>query len=377
MNFEKIPPLEDSKFLLDVAFKRARERKDEKKFKGKPIDRAKNKELIKLDLISAYLMQRLDKAIKIYPSFEHLPKFYIKLMDLTLDIDKLKLALGSLSWAKQNIHKFHKLYVRKICKAQVYEHVKDFQKQFYGRVSSIMKQIDKDINHINQARRTMKTYPDIKEDFFTICLYGFPNIGKTTLLNKLTGTKAKTAAYEFTTKSINVGYLTADKEDNLKPAKLGEARTKSRELRSKLKQKKHQGDLVVQVCDVPGTLARPDKMNIIELQAELVKNELAQIIIYLFDLTQYHIIQQQIKLHKNLTKQAKKTKTPVITIFSKQDIVDKDEIEDFKDEHDIKDTSLEDLKQTILEKGKNFYKNLEIRKEKEAKAEELAQATSS
>ena len=82
MNFEKIPPFEDSKTLLDIAFSRARKRKDEKKFKGKPIDRAKNKEIIKLDLIQGYLDQRLDKVVKSYPSFDHLPMFYQKLRHL-------------------------------------------------------------------------------------------------------------------------------------------------------------------------------------------------------------------------------------------------------------------------------------------------------
>ena len=100
----------------------------------------------------------------------------------------------------------------------------------------------------------MRTYPDVKE-MFTVCIYGFPNVGKSTLLNKLTTSKATVAAYAFTTKEINAGYFTVE-------------------------------DKKIQVFDVPGTLARENKMNYIELQAELVVKELADIIIYVFDVSE-------------------------------------------------------------------------------------------
>ena len=350
MNFEKIPPFEDSKTLLDIAFSRARKRKDEKKFKGKPIDRAKNKEIIKLDLIQGYLDQRLDKVVKSYPSFDHLPMFYQKLIKLTLNPDDLKKAIATLSWARQKIKGFHRQYLRSIQKSQTYENVKLFQKQIYGRISSILRQTDTAIAYINNSRRTMKTFPDIKDGFFTICLYGFPNIGKTTLLNKLTGTNAKTAAYEFTTKSINVGYL---KQDETDPSKITTAKSKK---------KKHQTGLVVQVCDVPGTLARPEKMNGIEMQAELVMNEVANLTVYLIDISQEYNIERQLKLYKKVKKQ----KTPMLTLFSKQDIVNAADIEEFKKDHKIKDISMEELTKEILSRAKSFYER-EAAKVQEAK----------
>ena len=80
MNFEKIPPVETPKQLLDIAFRKAREKVTKKQFKGKPVDRARDKARVKIDISGGYLQSRLRKAIKDFPSFDHLPDFYIKLI---------------------------------------------------------------------------------------------------------------------------------------------------------------------------------------------------------------------------------------------------------------------------------------------------------
>ena len=153
----------------------------------------------------------------------------------------------------------------------------------------------------------MRTYPDIK-DLPTVCIYGFPNVGKSTLLNKLTKTKAEVAAYAFTTKSINAGYAT-------------------------IKSKK------IQFLDVPGTLARKDKMNLIERQADLVLDDLADIIIYVFDLTETcgFSFKEQEMLFKKLGKRK------VLVYLSKQDLMDEGKISEFK----VKHYSLKELKENI------------------------------
>ena len=47
---------------------------------------------------------------------------------------------------------------------------------------------------------------DIKKFSLDVALFGFPNVGKSTLLSKLTPSKPKIANYSFTTKRINMGY---------------------------------------------------------------------------------------------------------------------------------------------------------------------------
>jgi nucleolar GTP-binding protein len=155
----------------------------------------------------------------------------------------------------------------------------------------------------------MKDYPDIKE-MFTICVYGFPNVGKTTLLNKITGTKAEVAAYAFTTKSVNAGYF-------------------------KINDKK------VQVLDVPGTLARKEKMNDIEFVAELVLKEVADIVIYVFDLSEYcgFSVKKQMQLYKTLG-----NKKEILIYLSK---LENKETQEALGDFDLKYYSADEIKEKI------------------------------
>ena len=253
MNFEKLPPVDSSKVLLDIAFRKARERGSQKKLEGTCLQIIKKKESLKLDLVKDTLVQKLEHILTQFPQTEALPEFYIKLMKITLEFGDFKKSLGALNWANGRIRLLQREYISKINRAQEPGRIKSASKEFYGRISSTLKQIDANLAYLEECRRIMKTYPDVK-DMFTVCIYGFPNVGKTTLLNKLAATKAKTAAYAFTTVSINAGYLRLDGTE-------------------------------IQVLDLPGTLARPEKMNKVELQAELALEELADVVIFVFDLS--------------------------------------------------------------------------------------------
>lgn len=318
MNFEKISPVDDPKTLLDIAFRKAREKLKVKEFKGKPVDRARDKARVKMDISGGYLQSRLRKSLKEFPDFSELPDFYQKLIDLTLDVGSLKKSLAALNWAEGKVLYFQKTYNKKVAQAREYETVQKQIKEFYGRISSVMKQIKNNIDYLNQARKIMKTYPDIK-DRFTVCLYGFPNVGKSTILNKLAKTTAKTASYSFTTKSINCGFL-----DGKRP----------------------KDETAVQILDVPGTLARPEKMNLIELQAELVLKELANLVVYVFDATETFPLEDQVKLYKKAKK-----KRPTIAYLSKQDILSKEQLRGFsKTLPEVRIISIEELREEIIKR---------------------------
>jgi nucleolar GTP-binding protein len=313
MNFQNIPPVDTSNHFLDLAFKNAREKGKLKKLKGNWLQIVRQKECLKLDVIKDVIVPKLKKILESFPDSNALPEFYLKLMDLTLEYPQYKKSLGAVNWAIGKVRLIHKDYVSKVIKCKDREAIKALSKQFYGRLSSILKQIDINLHYLDSCRKVMKSYPDIK-DMFTVCIYGFPNVGKTTLLNKLTGTKAKVASYAFTTTGVNAGYF-------------------------KVKDQK------IQVLDVPGTLARQEKMNDIELIAELVLKEVANIVIYVFDLSEYcgFSIKKQEQLFKNLGKKK------VFVYLSKKDLLEKEVLAEFKHKH----LSSEDIQtkiESLLEK---------------------------
>lgn len=320
MNFQTIVPVERSKDYLELAFSKARV-KSQKKLEGEWLEKIRKKEMIKLEVVKEQLAARLDKIVKSFPSLGQLGKFYVELIKLTLDYGELKKALGGVSWAIGKVRYLHKKYVSKIGKCGGREGIKKLGNEFYGRVSSVVKQIDEQLVFLEESRKVMRRYPDVKE-MFTVCIFGFPNVGKTTLLNKLTGAQGKVAEYAFTTVGINCGYF-------------GESGGK------------------IQVLDVPGSLARVEKMNDIEKIAYLVVRELAEVVVYVFDLSENcgYSVKEQEKLFRSLkemlVKREGKKEGKVLVYLSKRDIIDKETVEGFVQKYKVKVFEVEGLKGEI------------------------------
>ena len=297
MAFQDIIKVEKAETHLDIAFGRGRDKIGlaRQKAKGPKIERSKTIELERLKVVRKCLVNSLDRIIKRFPSLDTMDDFYKELARCTIDYGKTKRSLGAVKWAKEQVEKFFKIYSTKIKRASDISSVNRHRREFYGRVSSIMKQISKQLEVLESSRRVMRVYPTIKTEMFTIALFGFPNVGKTTLLSKLSPSKPEIAAYPFTTKGINIGYA-------------------------------KQGSKKIQLIDTPGTLNRFDKMNNIEKQAHLALKHVANAVVYVFDLTEPYPLKDQEKLFKKL----KKMKKPVIVYLSKVDILDKKIVKDFK-----------------------------------------------
>ncbi|MDP3640270.1 MAG: GTPase [Nanoarchaeota archaeon] len=332
MNFQTIPPVPLAKELLNATFRKSRERANVKKFSGELWQRLQKRELLKVDMAAGNLKERLERLVERFPVASQLPSFYATLLKVTLDFPLFRKSLGALRWASLQITVLQKHYVRKMSRERNLKGFQGLTKEFYGRVSSVIKQVDPQLKELEAARKILRTYPDIKEGLFTVCLYGFPNVGKTTLLNLLAKTKAKTAAYAFTTLTINSGFMTLDGK-------------------------------TIQVLDVPGTLARPDKMNPIEQQAELVVQELADVIVFVLDLSEqcgYSLARQEQLLAK-----AEKRKS-VLLYVSKKDLLHKEQLALYPHAY----SEPEELKQEILRRAEQ--KERDEKKSEEAITEKDA-----
>ena len=311
MSFQDIKRIEKAQTYLDIAIRKGiksrssrHERPDMKK--------AKQLNMQVIGIINDVLSSKLDEIVKGFPALDNLPEFYAELLKVTLDKDELKKSLGSVSWAKKKINELTREHKSKSGLAASFERLDKVKSAFIGRISSVMNQIDKYLAIIENARVTMADYPVIKTDLFSVCIVGFPNVGKTTLLSKLTVSKPDIQAYAFTTKQINLGY-------------------------AEMNGKK------VQFIDTPGTLARPEKMNNIEKQAYLAIKYIADLLVYIFDLTEPYPLEDQ----KKLLEMIKQFRKPIIVYLSKTDILEQKQIKEFSEKQEII-TSIEELKKEII-----------------------------
>jgi len=313
MSFQSIKRVEKAQTYLDIAIRKGIKSKSGRHEK---LDIKKTKQLNMqiIGIINDVLSSKLDEIVKEFPSLDNFSEFYAELLKVTLDKDELKKSLGSISWAKKKINALAREHKSKSGEAASFERLDKVRSAFIGRISSVMEQIDKYLTILENARQVLADYPVIKQGVFTVCIAGFPNVGKTTLLSKLTTSKPDIQAYAFTTKQLNLGY-------------------------AEMKAQK------IQFIDTPGTLARPEKMNNIEKQAYLAIKYATDIIVYIFDLTEPYPLEDQ----KKLLEIVKQFRKPIIIYLSKTDILDENIIKNFVKEENKENilTHLEDLKKEI------------------------------
>ncbi|MFH0869734.1 MAG: GTPase [archaeon] len=297
MSFQTIHKIEKFQTYLDIAFRRAAVAKVS--VTGSPLYRAKEKEKDKLSIINETLASKLNIILKEFPGIEKLPEFYAELLKITLDYERLKAALRDVNWANHQVRELYKIHRNRMRACKDVSDIETVKKAFLGRVSSVIRQISQSLAFLESSRRIIMDYPPIKTGLPTICIAGFPNVGKSTLLGKLTTSKPEIKNYAFTTKRLNLGYTTME---------FGQ----------------------VQFIDTPGTLARPEKMNDIEKQAFLALKYQADVIIFIFDPTDTYPTEQQ----EQLLDIIKESKKPLIIYISKADIADKKTVQAFVKEYD-------------------------------------------
>ncbi len=296
MSFNSMIPVEESDFYLEYAFRTAKRYASIKKqaVRGDQVKKAKNYEVALMSSVAKTLKEKLDNIIYSFPNFDNLSEFYEELVRINLDYVKLKESLGALNWAKNQMNTFANEYKKKLSTTGDIDKIKGIGKEFLGRISSIFRQIKKKMAYLEVVRLTMRDFPVINEESFTVALAGFPNVGKSTLLSKITDSTPEIKVYAFTTKKLNVGYC-------------------------------KDGVHKMQLIDTPGTLNRIDKMNQIERVAYLAIKYCADIVVFVYDLTEGYSLEDQEKLFKRVSEFDK----PMLVYLSKADILPKKLVEDF------------------------------------------------
>ncbi|MDD3083803.1 MAG: 50S ribosome-binding GTPase [Candidatus ainarchaeum sp.] len=309
--------------LIDAAFARARKQSAHYKKQKTPFYTMKGKEIAKIDASSEFLIEKLSGIVKDFPSIDKLPEFYKDLFTFIIDINNVKKALSNMSSVSKIIKNIRREKIVKLKELKFEPNsikiAKNISREYFGRVSSLIKSLKKDINFYNESVKKLKELPSIKADEEVYLIAGLPNVGKSTLLSKITESKPKIASYPFTTKGLNVGIFF----------------------------KKY---LPIQVIDTPGLLDRSlSKRNNIELKAISAFQYLKGTIIFVIDPLQ--IISEQ----KNLLKELKKlfSDKGFIIVINKTDLIEKTKLEEILKEFSenyvvIEGEGLNNLKEELL-----------------------------
>ncbi|HII01731.1 TPA: NOG1 family protein [Methanosarcinaceae archaeon] len=282
MIFEKIHTVPTSEELINKSFKRASRAMSGKTIDGRDSRISANESML---LTAANILSdNLANIVRRFPSFEHLPRFYYEITDVLVGVDELRMSLGSVEWASQKIHGLARSYVGKI---RVAESPDAVRKEAFGRLASIIKSINKDLLFLNKARNILRKLPEVQDEP-TLVVAGYPNVGKSSFVSKVTGATPEVASYPFTTKGVSIGHFTRE-------------------------------GIRYQVMDTPGLLDRPmSERNDIERQAITAISYLDAVVMFIMDPSES--CGYEIKDQRHLLEEIKENfDLPVLVVSNKAD----------------------------------------------------------
>ncbi|KAG6585209.1 Nucleolar GTP-binding protein 1, partial [Cucurbita argyrosperma subsp. sororia] len=263
--------------------------------------------------------EKLSTIIDEFPRLDDIHPFYGDLLHVLYNKDHYKLALGQINTARNLISKIAKDYVKLLKYGDSLYRCKCLKVAALGRMCTVIKRIGPSLAYLEQIRQHMARLPSIDPNTRTILICGYPNVGKSSFINKITRADVDVQPYAFTTKSLFVGH------------------TDYKYLR-------------YQVIDTPGILDRPfEDRNIIEMCSITALAHLRAAVLFFLDISGscgYTIAQQAALFHSIKSLFMNK---PLIIVCNKTDLQPLDGISE-EDKKLVQEMKAEAMK-TVMGEG--------------------------
>lgn len=302
-NFKKITVVPSGKDLIDITLSKTQRKTPTVVHKHYKISRIRSFYTRKIKFTQQNFHDRLSMIITEFPKLDDVHPFYADLMNVLYDRDHYKLALGQINTAKNLIDNVSKDYVRLLKFADSLYRCKQLKRAALGRMCTIMKRQNQSLQYLEQVRQHLSRLPSIDPNTRTLLVCGFPNVGKSSFMNKVTRADVEVQPYAFTTKSLFVGHMDY------------------RYLRW-------------QVVDTPGILDHAlENRNTIEMQAITALAHLRAAVLYVMDVSQQcgHSLEDQLSLFDSIKPLF--ANKPTFIVLNKIDIVRPEELDQsIKDE---------------------------------------------
>ncbi|XP_001654061.2 nucleolar GTP-binding protein 1 [Aedes aegypti] len=295
-NFKKIMVVPPAKAFIDIMLSKTQRKTPTVVHKHYKISRIRAFYMRKVKYTQQNFHDRLSQIIQDFPKLDDVHPFYADLMNVLYDKDHYKLALGQLNTARHLIDTVAKDYVRLLKFGDSLYRCKQLKKAALGRMATIMKRQASNLTYLEQVRQHLSRLPSIDPYTRTIIICGFPNVGKSSFINKVTRADVEVQPYAFTTKSLYVGHMDYKY-------------------------------LRWQVIDTPGILDHPlEERNVIEMQAITAMAHLRACILYFMDVSEQcgHSIEEQAKLFDSIKPLF--VNKPLLLVLNKTDILTLDEL---------------------------------------------------
>eukprot|EP01035_Chromulina_nebulosa_P017418 gene17418-22968_t len=295
-NFKKIVPIPNATEFIDIILTRTQRKTPTVVHPGFKITRIRNFYMRKVKFTQQTIDEKFNEMLQDFPRLDDIHPFYSDLMNVLYDRDHYKLALGQINTARNSIGGITKDYLRLLKYGDSLYRCKQLKRAALGRMCTIIKKLKAPLGYLEEIRKHISRLPALDPNTRTLLLTGYPNVGKSSFMNKITRADVEVQPYAFTTKALYVGHMD------------------HRFLRW-------------QVVDTPGILDRPlEERNTIEMQAITALAHLQCCVLYFLDISEQcgYPIEQQIKLFESIRPLF--ANKQVIMVANKTDVIPYEEL---------------------------------------------------
>ncbi|CAM9136341.1 unnamed protein product [Ectocarpus fasciculatus] len=271
-NFKKIQPIPPANQFIDVILTRTQRKTPTVIHPGFKISRIRAFYMRKVKFTEQSITEKLGAILQDFPRLDDIHPFYADLMNILYDRDHFKLALGQVNTAKNLVIGIAKDYLRLMKYGDSLYRCKALKRAALGRMMTVIKKLKASLGYLEEVRKHLSRLPALDPNTRTLLLTGYPNVGKSSFMNKVTRADVDVQPYAFTTKALFVGHMD------------------HRFLRW-------------QVVDTPGILDRPlEERNTIEMQAITALAHLQCCVLYFLDISEQcgYTLDEQLKLFESI-----------------------------------------------------------------------------
>ncbi|KAJ2002353.1 Nucleolar GTP-binding protein 1 [Coemansia thaxteri] len=295
-NFKRIAPVPESSDFLDIVLSKTQRKTPTVIHPGYKITRIRQFYMRKVKFTQETFDEKLRQILEEFPVLDNVHPFYADLMNVLYDKDHYKLALGQINTAKHLIDAVGKDYLRLLKFGDSLYRCKQLKRAALGRMATIMKRQKDSLSYLEQVRQHLARLPSIDPNTRTLIVCGYPNVGKSSFMNKVTRADVDVQPYAFTTKSLFVGHMDYKY-------------------------------LRWQVIDTPGILDHPlEERNTIEMQSITALAHLRAAVLFFVDLSEQcgYSIQDQMSLFASIKPLF--ANKPTLLVLSKSDVCSLDAV---------------------------------------------------
>jgi len=206
-NFKSIGVVPGAKDFIDIVLSRTQRKTPTVVHQGYQISRIRKFYMRKIKFTQTNYHEKVTQILDEFPRLDDIHPFYADLINVLYSRDHYKLALGQLSTARSLVDNVGKDYLKLLKFGDSLYRCKELKRAALGRMCTVMKKLGPSLAYLEQVRQHLSRLPSIDPSTRTMMITGYPNVGKSSFINKVSNANVEVQPYAFTTKSLFIGHL--------------------------------------------------------------------------------------------------------------------------------------------------------------------------